>query len=216
VLKQKHSASCQPHTAVIEESIGIAARMSAIVAWIVTLTGAFDLGPCGFPSMPQSALKQHARQQKMPTGTTPCSFANNGLAGQQALPLFDAAFAGEGPGPDGKAGDYTNGGYTTMLQLGQVGTLANVIASGAGLFYLCNLVPATSLTGQMCSGPNVGYTGAGGTYPESSDTATFRRASKLRAESYRAGENLTRFWGNRENAGRWRGASSSIRAISRH
>jgi len=112
------------------------------------------------------AAYEQATGCNLPTGTTPCSFANNGLAGQQALPLFDAAFAGEGAGPDGKAGDYTNGGYTTMLQLGQVGTLANVIASGAGLFYLCNLVPTTSLTGQMCSGPNVGYTGAGGTYPE--------------------------------------------------
>jgi hypothetical protein len=94
------------------------------------------------------------------------SFANNGLLGQQQLPIFQAAFAGEGPGPDGNAFDYTNGSYITNLQLGQAGSLGNVIAGGTGNYnYLCNLVPVASLTGKMCS-TNLGYTGAGGTYPE--------------------------------------------------
>jgi len=114
------------------------------------------------------AIYEQANPGCVSAGT--CSFANNGLQNQQALPIFQAAFAGEGPGPDGSFADYTNGSYINNLNLGQVGSLANTIAGGTGNFiYLCNLVPTTSLTGQMCAntlGLPGGLTGNGGTYSE--------------------------------------------------
>src|SRR5215469_11524315 len=87
------------------------------------------------------------------------SFANHGLAGQQALPIFDAAFAGESLGADGSFGDYTNGNYTFDLQTGQAGSLANTLATNAA--YFCNMVGSSF-------GPclnNYGFTGAGAGYP---------------------------------------------------
>jgi hypothetical protein len=98
------------------------------------------------------------------------SFANNGFPGQQATPIFDAAFAGE---PNGGPGvpllDYgPNNPFIQELQLGQVGTMANQIASPFGFApianYFCNLIPTTSVAGAACQS-NLGYTGAGGTSP---------------------------------------------------
>ena len=53
------------------------------------------------------------------------SFANHGLAGQKAMPVFDAAFAGESAGADGALADYTNTGFVTDLVTGQAPLLAN-------------------------------------------------------------------------------------------
>ena len=53
------------------------------------------------------------------------SFANNGYAGQQALPIFDTAFAGEASGGAGvPLADYSNGAFITDLQQGGAGDLA--------------------------------------------------------------------------------------------
>ncbi len=90
------------------------------------------------------------------------SFANNGFAGQQALPLFDAAFAGESAGGTGvPLADYSNGFFMQLLQQGQVGTLAQQFAGGAGPQYLCNLIGGANF------GPcgDQGFTGNGAGYP---------------------------------------------------
>jgi hypothetical protein len=104
------------------------------------------------------------------------SFANNGYPGQQATPLFDAAFAGEPSGGPGVALlDYgPNNPFIQELQLGQAGSMANQIASpfGFNANYYCNLiaqsgpgsVSAVSSATGACQ-QNLQYGGAGGTYP---------------------------------------------------
>jgi hypothetical protein len=91
------------------------------------------------------------------------SFANNGLPGQQALPIFQAAFAGELAGAGGNFADYTNSTFVTDLQTGQAGSLASVLAGIAGAApYLCNLVGSNNFSPCV----NEGYiTGAGAGYP---------------------------------------------------
>jgi len=96
-------------------------------------------------------------------GQPPCSFANNGLAGQQPLPVFDAAFAGEAAGGTGvPLEDYANSNFLNDLTTGQAGALAGVLAGvGGPVPYLCNLVGASF---GPCAN-NLSYTGAGAGYP---------------------------------------------------
>ncbi len=85
-------------------------------------------------------------------------FANTGLPGQSALPMFDAAFGargGQAALPTGSG--YTNGTFVTLLQQGQAGRLANTLAGNA--IYLCRMV-GNNLS--PCSG--LGYS-APGVYP---------------------------------------------------
>jgi hypothetical protein len=97
-----------------------------------------------------------------PAPQPPCSFANNGLAGQQGTPLFDAAFAGESAGADGKLFDYTNGTFVQYLNHGQVGNFGNALTNNNGTTtYFCNLVGASF--GPCAS--NVGYVGPGAGLP---------------------------------------------------
>jgi len=89
------------------------------------------------------------------------SFANNGLPGQQALPIFNAAFAGEIPGADGKFQDYTSSAFVGELSTGQAGLLANTLAGINGTVpYFCNLVGSSFVP---CA--NQGFTGPGAGYP---------------------------------------------------
>ncbi|HXR39761.1 MAG TPA: carboxypeptidase-like regulatory domain-containing protein [Terracidiphilus sp.] len=92
-----------------------------------------------------------------------CSFANNGLAGQSALPIFDAAFAGEASGgPGAPAIDYINSTFVTDLDSGQVGAIANTFAGINGTTgYFCNLVGS----GFAPCVNNAGYSGGAGNYP---------------------------------------------------
>jgi len=71
-----------------------------------------------------------------------CSFANNGLPGQTALPIFDAAFAGEASGGAGAPfADYNSGNFTIPLQQGAAGQVAGMLAGPFGTVpYICNLV----------------------------------------------------------------------------
>lgn len=90
------------------------------------------------------------------------SFANNGFAGQAALPIFDTAFAGE---PAGAAGvpltDYANASFINDLNHGAAGTLADQLAYPFGTVpYICNLV-GPALT--PCS--NFSYANTGPYYP---------------------------------------------------
>jgi hypothetical protein len=124
----------------------------------------------GFLAEFQQAQKNLALNNASSNPNFQGSFGNNGISGQQTLPIFQAAFAGEAAGPDGNFVDYSNGAFTGStgnLALGQVGSMANMLASPYGYNgnYICNLVPATSLTGRTCT-QILGYTGAGGNYAE--------------------------------------------------
>jgi hypothetical protein len=66
------------------------------------------------------------------------SFANNGLPGQVALPLFDAMFGARGSQPALSAAQgYTNGTFINNLNLGEAGRLAQSLASN--VTYACRL-----------------------------------------------------------------------------
>lgn len=77
------------------------------------------------------------------------SFANNGFAGQQALPIFDSAFYGEPSGGPGQPlVDYGNSTYLLYLNQGNVGSMAGTLAgpfgtAAGGQAYICNLVGPT-------------------------------------------------------------------------
>jgi hypothetical protein len=67
------------------------------------------------------------------------SFANTGLPGQAATPIFDAAFGARGgQAALPAASAYTNGTFITYLQQGQAGRLANTMAGNP--IYLCRMV----------------------------------------------------------------------------
>jgi hypothetical protein len=85
-------------------------------------------------------------------------FANNGLPGQAAIPIFDAAFGPRGGQNALPAGSgYTNGTFVTLLQQGQAGRLANTL--GGTAIYMCRIVGS-----QLPACNNLGYN-AGGAYP---------------------------------------------------
>jgi Carboxypeptidase regulatory-like domain len=95
------------------------------------------------------------------------NFANHGLPGQQALPIFTAAFAGASEFgsavcADGSAADFCNGQFVTNLVNGSAGAMAGTLAGINGTApYLCNLVGASF---GPCAN-NIGFTGAGAGYP---------------------------------------------------
>ncbi len=89
------------------------------------------------------------------------SFANMGLPGEAAMPIFDAAFAGEKT-VSGALQDYSNSSFITSLKTGQVGRIANTLSGISGTApYFCNLVGAAFTP---CA-TNAGYTGKGAGYP---------------------------------------------------
>ena len=89
------------------------------------------------------------------------SFANTGLPGQQPLPIFDAAFAGEGK-TGGFFNDYRNQQFLNWLVQGQAGTFANTLTGiGGAANYFCNLV-GPSFTPCVT---NANYKGTGAGYP---------------------------------------------------
>jgi hypothetical protein len=86
------------------------------------------------------------------------SFANRGLPGQIALPIFDAAFGASAGQPAlAASAGYGNGTFITQLTQGQAGAMASNMASS--ISYMCRLV-GTALPKCAASG----YTGAGA-YP---------------------------------------------------
>jgi hypothetical protein len=91
------------------------------------------------------------------------SFADNGYPGQQQLPIFDAAFAGESAGGPGvPLADYANSGFINALNTGQAGGLANTLSGINGpVPYICNLVGSGF---EPCVN-NAGFSGAGAGYP---------------------------------------------------
>lgn len=97
------------------------------------------------------------------------TFANLGFGGEAAMPIFDAAFAGENPGTGGNSGepfvDYGNGQFISWLKQGQAANMAQLMTTDSGGLentnYFCNLVGASFAP---CAN-NVGYTGGGAGYP---------------------------------------------------
>ena len=83
-------------------------------------------------------------------------FANQGLPGQVALPIFETAFGARGSQPAlPAASGFTNGTFVTQLQQGQAGRLANTLAGD--FRYLCAMVgnglPGCASRGYDAPGP---------------------------------------------------------------
>jgi hypothetical protein len=83
-------------------------------------------------------------------------FANNGLAGQVGLPVFETAFGPRGSQPALAAGSgFNSGTFITQLQQGEAGRLANSLAGNS--IYLCRMVgsalPACNSLGFTAGGP---------------------------------------------------------------
>jgi hypothetical protein len=108
------------------------------------------------------------------------SFANNGFAGQQPLPFFDAAFRGEKVGATGvPLADYGNSTFINYLNEGAAGRFAAQLASPFGTVpYICNLV-GSSLSTCPAQFPSRGYT-TPGPYP----------LNILQANPYAAGSSI--------------------------
>lgn len=68
------------------------------------------------------------------------TFANIGLPGQVALPLFDTLFGVGTASPLAASSAYGNTTFLTNLDQGVAGTLANSLASNSSTTYLCRLV----------------------------------------------------------------------------
>jgi hypothetical protein len=93
------------------------------------------------------------------------SFANFGLAGEAATPIFDAAFAGE-PTSAGALGDYSNSNFINYLNRGAAGSFAAALDNPFGTTdYYCNLVGASFAPCASTTGSGQGYTGPGAGYP---------------------------------------------------
>ena len=101
------------------------------------------------------------------------SFANRGLPGQVALPIFDTAFGPRGTvAAVAATAGYQNGTFVTQLQQGQAGRLANTLAGD--FRYLCPMV-GSALAGCTSRGYN-----AAAPYP----------INFFQANPYGAGQNM--------------------------
>jgi hypothetical protein len=90
-----------------------------------------------------------------------CSFANNGLSGQAALPIMNAAFAGEASGGTGiPLADYNNSTFINYLETGQAGAFAQALTYIGTTNYFCNLV-GSSFAPCLTNGGYSGGAGAG-------------------------------------------------------
>jgi len=144
----------------------------------------FQSGPYGVLTNVQAAQANLAANNASGNPNYAGSFANHGLAGQQATPLFDAAFAGEALGADGSPADYSDFNFSTMVQMGEAGSIGGRLTGTGAAPYFCNLV------GQSF-GPcanNLGYEGAGAGLPinflQANPFATGSSALYLVAEGY--------------------------------
>ncbi|HEY6336959.1 MAG TPA: TonB-dependent receptor [Candidatus Sulfotelmatobacter sp.] len=108
--------------------------------WIPIPTDEINIFENGFLTQFKGAQTNLAINNASGNSNFAGSFANNGLSGQQAIPIFVAAFSGEKPGTNGPS-DYTNTNFTTQLQTGAAGAMASTLAGVNGAApYLCNLV----------------------------------------------------------------------------
>ena len=149
----------------------------------------FQSGPYGVLTNVKAAEQNLAINNASGNSSYQGSFANHGLPGQQATPLFDAAFAGEGVGPDGSFSDYTSGNLAAMIGTGQAGAIGGVLDNNSGTApYFCNLVGSSF---GPCTNPlnGVNYTGGAGAglpvnYFQANPYAAGNSALYLVAEGY--------------------------------
>ena len=83
------------------------------------------------------------------------TFANNGLAGQAALPIFAGAFG------SATSTNFTNSAYITNLVNGAAGSMAQTLATNQGFF--CNMVGVNNFA--PCALQNVSASATGAGYP---------------------------------------------------
>jgi hypothetical protein len=110
--------------------------------WIVSNPNEVNIFENGFLKQFQAAQSNLKACMANASCAKNPSFADQGLPGQAALPIFDAAFACP-PGASGCApgADYTNGGFINDLNNGAAGSLATTLAYPFGTVpYICNLV----------------------------------------------------------------------------
>ncbi len=128
----------------------------------------FQKGNYGVLTNVKSAMTNLAANNASGNPNFQGSYANHGLPGQQATPLFDAAFAGEGTGADGSFVDYTDSTLSTMVGTGQAGAIAGRLDNPFGTApYFCNLVADSSGNNPFgpCTNPLNGVNWAGGAGP---------------------------------------------------
>ena len=145
----------------------------------------FQSGPYGVLTNVKAAQANLAANNASGNPAYANSFANHGLAGQQPTPLFDAAFAGEAAGADGSLADYTDFNFSTMVAMGEAGSIGGRLTNNNGTAsYFCNLVGASF---GPCAN-NIGYTGAGAGLPinflQANPFAAGNSALYLVAEGY--------------------------------
>jgi hypothetical protein len=121
----------------------------ALHQWLAYNINEVNIFENGFLSEFQHAQTNLSVNQANGKGTT---FANNGLPGQFALPIFASAFGGA-------TSNYSNGTYITNLQTGAAGSLANSLAGNTTFF--CNMVGTVAFP--ICA--SKGSFAATGAYP---------------------------------------------------
>ena len=107
--------------------------------WLAVNPNEVNIFENGFLSQFQNAQANLAINAQ--NGIT--SFADNGYTGQQPLPIFDTAFAGEASGGTGvPLADYGNANFITDLHQGAAGDLAYQLSvpNTGPVSYLCNMV----------------------------------------------------------------------------
>jgi hypothetical protein len=134
--------------------------------WLPIPTDEINIFENGFLTQFKNAQGNLAINNASATTAYHGSFANHGLAGQQATPIFAAAFQGgqefASPCADGSAADYCGSNFVTQLQTGAAGAMASTLAGiGGTVPYFCNLVGSSF---GPCAN-NLGFTGAGAGYP---------------------------------------------------
>jgi hypothetical protein len=107
--------------------------------WLTHNTNEVNVFENGFLAEFKAAQNNLAINKK--NGVT--SFANNGYAGQVALPILQAAFGGD-------ASLFADATNLNWLQTGQVGSMAQLLATNPT--YFCNLVGSNNFG--PCSNPN--------------------------------------------------------------
>ena len=110
--------------------------------WIQVNTNEVNIFENGFITQFKAAQANLTACMANATCAKNPSFANQGLPGQVAVPIFDAAFACP-PGASGctPGADYTNSTFTTLLSQGAAGAVADILAYPFGTVpYICNLV----------------------------------------------------------------------------
>jgi Carboxypeptidase regulatory-like domain len=106
----------------------------------------------GFLTEFQNAQNNLKINQANGRGST---FANNGLAGQVALPIFTGAFGGA------TSSNFSNTTYVNNLLNGAAGSMAQTLATNQGFF--CNLVGTNNFA--PCRLQNVSASATGAGYP---------------------------------------------------